>query len=161
MNRGFGSCLLLTFVLSVTAFAQHAPSRDMTDAQLQNLMNAIRRVPVSNFDRRLPAMEFEKWLQTQVDPDGKIGWGFLYSAADNQGSLRAPDVVQANVMTKDRRLMAVVEIAVGHHEKGVPRVYRIDVMSANNATAGKSDSIEITRLGKLPYYLQRLKTYEH
>lgn len=160
MKRVFGSCLLLTFVLSVAAWAQHASSRDLTDAQLQTLMNAIRRVPVSNFDKRLPAMPLEGWLQAQVNPDGRIGWGFLYSATGTQRWQHAPDVVQATVMTKDRHLLAVVEIAVGHYEKSVPCVYRIDVMSGNNVTSGKIESTEVSHLSELPHFLKRLKTYE-
>jgi len=156
MNRHSILALLLAGILSITAFAQNLPS-ELTDAQVAEMISKVQDLPTSRLDRRLPAMRFADWLQSQAGPNGRLGWGFQYdSAVETPKRHGGPDFVEAHGWLSDGRQIIVL-VAVGHSDKRAPAVYRIDVVTGTNPATGKWESTKLDRLRDLQPFLSKLR----
>lgn len=104
-------CLMISVVL---AFAQVSAPDTLTDAQVAELIEQVKQIPVSRLDSALPRrVSVADWLQTTAGPGAKIGWALRYTdASATDGGRDFPTCVEADVVMKNGRSINIY-IAVG------------------------------------------------
>jgi hypothetical protein len=150
MNRAMIVNLLGMCVLGSALSAQVASPAQLTDDEVSNLIATVQNIPASRLDRKLSSITFADWLKKQSGADAKVGWAFRYDKAVGTPEWSgAPDCVEADAVMKDGHSI-VVMVAVGHSERRVPYIFRIDLIT------GPRESTELNHLSDVPSFLSKL-----
>jgi len=140
-------------VISLCGSAQATP----TNARDSKLIARVKQVQVSQLDRNLPPISFEKWLQVEAGADAKFHWevndcGEQTGTAPDRGR-DFPVCVEADAAMKDGRSI-VIMIAVGSSKKspaGKPALYFAQLITPH-------ETINVRELSDFPAAL--MKTHE-
>jgi hypothetical protein len=145
-------CLgLLCVLASVCSHAQLAPSKNplpQVSPQLaQDLIEQVKKTPVSRLDDGLPKTSLESWLQASVGPEAKIAWVYRSGCT---GEPHAPksrnDCVEADVALPAGRSL-VVMIALRKASARTATVFSVNLLEGGQGLK------DVTRLRDLPKLL--------
>jgi hypothetical protein len=100
----FFLCLIMSATL---AFAQ-LDVDSLTDAEVDHLIQQVKRIPASRLDAALPPITFAKWLQLESGPGAQISWVLRYrDATSADPGDNFPTCVETDARMRDGRSIAI------------------------------------------------------
>jgi len=136
------------------ASAQRIAVESITDDQLDQLIDRVKKLPVSELDPALPRVAFDEWLQEQAGEGANISWTLHYADEPvDDADTYLPPSIAGDANTKDGRAIEVL-IAVGAERKiGNVRPF------VHGVAEGRPEGLIVGGGNKHPFWfsLQRLR----
>ncbi len=146
--------ILLCAAMTATVAPAQSDADSLTDAQVVELIDQVKRMPVSRLDSTLPQVSFAKWLQTVVTPETKVSWVLRYASGDGAAASGSaphfPTCVETNALLEDGWAVSI-QVAIGTPGRAGnirPFVFRADLWKQH-------ESISLDHLRDLPAALKK------
>jgi hypothetical protein len=149
----FFLCLIMSATM---AFAQ-LDVDSLTDAEVDHLIQQVKRIAASRLDAALPPITFAKWLQLESGPGAQISWVLRYrDATSADPGDNFPTCVETDARMRDGRSITIF-IGIGTPGKVQnikPFVFSADLWRPDQSLS--DESISVDRLSDLAAALRKI-----